>query len=90
MSTVQISIELDRSVLSAMRQDPPNFAREMRLAAAAKWYELGRVSQSKAAEIAGVSRAEFLTALASYGVSPWQYDADEVVQEVGSCLNSGS
>jgi len=55
----------------------------MRLAAAAKGYELGRVSQSKAADIAGVSRAEFLTALASYGVSPWQYDADEVVQEVG-------
>ena len=65
MSTVQISIEMDRSVLSAMRQDPPNFAREMRLAAAAKWYEMGRVSQGKAAEIAGVSRAEFLTALAS-------------------------
>ena len=84
MSTVQISIEMDRSVLSAMRQDPPNFAREMRLAAAAKWYELGRVSQGKAAEIAGVSRAEFLTALANYGVSPWQYDADEVVQEVGN------
>ena len=83
MSTVQISIELDRSVLSALRQDPPHFAREMRLAAAAKWYELGRVSQGKAAEIAGVSRAEFLTALASYGVPPWQYDADEVVQEVG-------
>lgn len=83
MNTVQISIELDRSVLATLRQDPPNFAREMRLAAAAKWYELGRVSQSKAAEIAGVSRAEFLTALAIYGVSPWQYDADEVVQEVG-------
>jgi predicted HTH domain antitoxin len=83
MSTVQISIELDRSVLSALRQDPINFAREMRLAAAAKWYEIGRVSQGKAAEIAGVSRAEFLTALANYGVSPWQYDADEVGQESG-------
>lgn len=83
MSTVQISIELDRSVLSALRQDPSNFAREMRMAAAAKWYEIGRVSQGKAAEIAGVSRAEFLTALANYGVSPWQYDADEVVQETG-------
>jgi hypothetical protein len=36
MNTIQISIELDRSVLSALRQDPLNFAREMRLAAAEK------------------------------------------------------
>jgi predicted HTH domain antitoxin len=84
MSTVQISIELDRSVLSALHQDPLNFGREMRLAAAAKWYEIGRVSQGKAAEIAGVSRAEFLAALAKYAVSPWQYNADEVCQESGN------
>ena len=62
MDTVRISIELDKSVFSALRQDPASFAREMRLAAAAKWYELGLVSQAKAAEIAGLSRAEFLTA----------------------------
>ena len=83
MDTVRISIELDQSVFSALRQDPASFAREMRLAAAAKWYELGLVSQAKAAEIAGLSRAEFLTALARFGVSPFQYEADEIMQEVG-------
>jgi len=83
MDTVRISIELDKSVFSALRQDPASFAREMRLAAAAKWYELGLVSQAKAAEIAGLSRAEFLTALARFGVSPFQYEADEIMQEVG-------
>jgi predicted HTH domain antitoxin len=54
----------------------------MRLAAAIKWYEMGRLSQAKAAEVAGISRSEFLTALARYGVSPFQYDADEIVAEV--------
>jgi len=54
----------------------------MRLAAAIKWYEMGRLSQAKAAEIAGISRGEFLTALARYGVSSFQYDADEIVAEV--------
>jgi predicted HTH domain antitoxin len=55
----------------------------MRLAAAVKWYEMRLVSQAKAAEIAGVSRAEFLAALARFGVSPFQYEAEEIVQEVG-------
>jgi predicted HTH domain antitoxin len=82
MDTVQVSIDLPRDVLSALRQDPAGFVQEMRLAAAVKWYEMQRVSQAKAAEIAGVSRAEFLNALVQFGVSPFQYDANEVIEEV--------
>jgi predicted HTH domain antitoxin len=82
MDTIQVSIDLPRGVLSALKQDPAGFVQEMRLTAAVKWYEMQRVSQAKAAEIAGISRAEFLTALASFGVSPFQYEADEIIQEV--------
>jgi len=82
MNMVQVSIELPRDVFSALRQDPAGFVREMRVAAAVKWYENSVISQSKAAEIACLSRAEFVNALNQFKVSPFQYTADEIVAEV--------
>ena len=54
---------------------------DMRLAAAVKWYELEMISQAKAAEIAGLSRAEFIRALERFGVSPFQSSLDDLLEE---------
>ncbi len=83
MDTVQLTLELPRGIFAALRQEPDQFLREMRLAAAVKWYENQQVSQSKAAEIAGVSRFDFLAALNRFGITPFQLTAEELIQEVG-------
>jgi len=54
----------------------------MRLAAAAKWYEIGLVSQAKAAELAGVSRERFIQALSRFRVSPFQETPEELAEEM--------
>jgi predicted HTH domain antitoxin len=77
-----VTIELPETVFSALHVDPQGFAREMRIAAAIKWYELGRVSQAKGAEIAGVSRSAFITALSDARVSPFQYTVGELKEEL--------
>ena len=80
--TIEVSFTVNRDIFSALRQDPEQFLPELRLAAAVKWYELGMVSQSKAAEIAGLNRGEFIAELTRFKVTPFQYDADEIRQEV--------
>lgn len=80
MQTIQI--QLPETVFSALRKAPDEFVQEMRVAAAVKWYELGEVSQGKAAEIAGLSRSAFIDALRRYRVSVLQYAPEELAQEL--------
>lgn len=80
--SVSVTIELPDEVFSILRSSPEAFAKEMRLAAAVKWYELGKLSQSKAASPAGISRHEFLQALGRFGVSPFQVTPEELASEL--------
>ena len=59
-----LNIEVSEQVFAALHYDPEQFTREMRLAAAATWYEQGKISQELAATIAGLDRTDFLLALA--------------------------
>jgi len=81
MKMVQMTIEMPEEALAALRKAPDDFAREMRLAAAAIVYELKLLSQERAARVAGLSRAEFLEGLGRFGVSPFQYSSDEILEE---------
>ncbi len=78
---VQMMIEIPEEALRALHKDPRDFVQELRLAAAVKWYELKILSQERAAHVAGISRTEFLDALGRFGVSPFQYGADEILEE---------
>ena len=77
----RVEFQVSDSVLASLHCDPERFSQELRLAAAIKWYERGMVSQGRAAEIAGISRAEFIQALGRFGVSPFQVNAEELISE---------
>ena len=55
--------------------------RELRMLAAVKLYELGRLSSGAAAALAGISRVVFLSKLAEYGVDTFQSTEEELSQE---------
>jgi predicted HTH domain antitoxin len=70
MASRQVVIDVPEKVLLAEKTDESAFARELRILAAVKLYELGRLSSGRAAELAGMSRVEFLVELGHYKVFP--------------------
>jgi predicted HTH domain antitoxin len=81
LSMIQIQLNLPESAFSALRSTPDEFGQELLIAAVVKWYEMGMISQSKAAEIAGISRQAFMAALNRFEVSPFQTTPEELEEE---------
>ncbi|MBV8229728.1 MAG: UPF0175 family protein [Planctomycetaceae bacterium] len=54
----------------------------MRLAAAMLWYTQGRISHERAAQFAGLSRIDFIDALAAAKLPAFHVDLDELREEL--------
>lgn len=70
MNTRSVVLDIPEKILLAEKMDTDAFARELRMLAAVKLYEIGRLSSGRAAELAGVPRVEFLLNLKRYQVFP--------------------
>jgi predicted HTH domain antitoxin len=66
----EIVINVPETILLAEKTDAVSFGMELRMLAAVKLYELGRLSSGRAAELAGIPRVVFLHSLGRYRVFP--------------------
>ncbi len=73
-----MTLTLDVSAL--VRQEDAAW-REKRLRAAVAMFDAGLVTQAQATQIAELSRVEFFDALGRYGVTPFQYDWEEALND---------
>jgi len=77
----EIRLTLPDETLLALRGDSESVAAELRLAAAVKLYELGRLSSGAAATLAGIPRTLFLMKLGEYGVPTFRLSKEELQRD---------
>ena len=77
----EITLKVPDETLVALKVTPDQLASELRLAAAVKLYELGRLSSGAAATLAGIPRTLFLVKLADYGVDTFRLTRADIETE---------
>ena len=83
-----LSEPLPDDMESAVGLTRAEFEHQLRLMAALKMFELGKISSGKAAELAGMSRLDFFAVCGRYQVSVFNYPPEEAVEELRKDLET--
>ena len=77
-----LTVEVSEDAVRLFGGDEKLFGRAMYETAVVTWYDEGRISSGKGAELLGLARAEFLELLFRHEVSPFQYTPEELAEEL--------
>ena len=84
MATNMLTIPYTDELLLSLKETPAEFEAEARLLLAVKFYELGRLSTGTAAQLAGVSRVDFIHSLHRFGLSPVGVEPSELAGDLAN------
>jgi predicted HTH domain antitoxin len=87
-TVTQVTLEYPKGLELAVQTTPEELGAQIRLMAALKMFELDKLSSGKAAELAGMSRVEFLEQCGRYHVSVFNYSPKDVESELRADLEA--
>ena len=88
MKTEELKIKYPAGFEYAVHMTKDEIEQHIRLMAALKMFEPGKISSGKAADLAGMSRVEFFETCGRYRVSIFNYPPEEIEQEIKSDLKT--
>ncbi len=77
----KIVLEIPEEILISLKETPSELSRDIRMLAAVKLYEMGKLSSGRAAQLAGIPRVSFLQSLSRYGVPIFELPPEELKQD---------
>ncbi len=83
-----LTISIPDEILEALGVDSGQAAAEVRLAAAMKLFELGRLSSGAAAELAGIPKPVFLSRLHEHKVPAFSATTEDLREDIGFAASS--
>ena len=81
---IHVDVTVPDRLFATLKRAPHEMAAELRLAAAIHWYQQGFLSMERAAEAAGLTRADFLGELARRRVDVFGVDDEHLSRELGT------
>ncbi len=88
MKTEELKIKYPVGLEHAVHMTKDEMEHHIRLMAALKMFELGKISSGKAAELAGMSRVQFFETCGRYRVSSFNYPQEALEEEIKKDLNT--
>jgi predicted HTH domain antitoxin len=88
MKTEELKIKYPSGFELSVHMTKEEMEQHIRLMAALKMFELGKISSGKAAELAGISRVEFFEVCGRYHVSIFNYSPEEAEKEIRKDLET--
>jgi len=82
MKTEVLKMKYPSRLENAVHMTKDEMEHHIRLMAALKMFELGKISSGNAAELAGMSRVDFFEVCGRYRVSIFNYPAEDVKDEL--------
>jgi len=83
-----LTLDYPPALSAALGKRPDDAEREIRLMAALKLFEAGRLASGMAAQLAGLGRAEFLLTCGQHGISVFQQTPAELVADTEAALSA--
>ena len=83
-----LRLDCPDELMTALGKRAEDATQEIRLMAALKLYEAGRLSSGMAAQLAAMSRVEFLLACGQHGVTVFQQTDEELKADLAAALDA--
>lgn len=80
----EVVLQVPETAPVALGMSPDRLGGELLLAAAVRWFESGRLSSGAAAELAGLSKPEFLDRLKEFGISALGSSPSELAEDLAN------